>query len=149
MFWVCSAQTFQGARILELNQPPLERILEFRLETLDELGDRVERRLVPRPWPASVPCRRSRHHDRNPPVDLTRPWVSVFLPGSFYRQKSPAPDKLNFYDRAGEPARAGEPQGKEGQAVAGQFHRPVAPVRGASFSAAGRPGAAGGGAGET
>ena len=46
MFCMLLRKHVQGARILELNQPPLERILEFRLETLDELGDRVERRLV-------------------------------------------------------------------------------------------------------
>ena len=46
MFCMLLRKHLQGARILELNQPPLERILEFRLETLDELGDRVERRLV-------------------------------------------------------------------------------------------------------
>ena len=42
MFCMLLRKHLQGARILELNQPPLERILEFRLETLDELGDRVE-----------------------------------------------------------------------------------------------------------
>ena len=46
MFCMLLRKHLQGARILELNQPPLERILDFRLETLDELGDRVERRLV-------------------------------------------------------------------------------------------------------
>ncbi len=46
MFCMLLRKHLQGARILELNQPPLERILEFRLEALDELGDRVERRLV-------------------------------------------------------------------------------------------------------
>ena len=37
---------FTGARLLELTQPSMERLLDFRFETLDELGDRVERRLV-------------------------------------------------------------------------------------------------------
>ena len=35
-----------GARLLELVQPPMERVVDLRLEALDELGDRVERRLV-------------------------------------------------------------------------------------------------------
>ena len=35
-----------SGRILEVTQPPLERVVEFRLEALDELGDRVERRLM-------------------------------------------------------------------------------------------------------
>ncbi|MFQ9917346.1 MAG: NFACT family protein [Flavonifractor plautii] len=42
MFCMLLRKHLQGARILELNQPPLERILEFRLEALDELGDRVD-----------------------------------------------------------------------------------------------------------
>ncbi len=33
-------------RLLELVQPPMERVVDLRLEALDELGDRVERRLV-------------------------------------------------------------------------------------------------------
>ena len=35
-----------GARILSITQPHLERAAELRLEALDELGDRVERRLI-------------------------------------------------------------------------------------------------------
>ena len=46
MFCMLLRKHLLGGRILELNQPPLERILDFRLETIDELGDRVERRLV-------------------------------------------------------------------------------------------------------
>ena len=46
MFCMLLRKHLQGARILALEQPPLERILVFRLEVLDELGDRVERRLV-------------------------------------------------------------------------------------------------------
>ena len=36
MFCMLLRKHLQGARILELNQPPLERILEFRLETLEK-----------------------------------------------------------------------------------------------------------------
>jgi predicted ribosome quality control (RQC) complex YloA/Tae2 family protein len=35
-----------AGRILEVTQPPLERVVDIRLEALDELGDRVERRLI-------------------------------------------------------------------------------------------------------
>ena len=35
-----------GARLLGLTQPPLERVAVLRFEALNELGDRVERRLV-------------------------------------------------------------------------------------------------------
>ena len=46
MFCMLLRKHLNGGRILEINQPPLERVVEFRLETLDELGDRVERRLI-------------------------------------------------------------------------------------------------------
>jgi len=35
-----------GARILDIAQPELERLLEFRLEATNDLGDKVERRLI-------------------------------------------------------------------------------------------------------
>jgi len=35
-----------GARILNIEQPPMERVLQLVLEATDELGDRVQRRLV-------------------------------------------------------------------------------------------------------
>ena len=46
MFCMLLRKHLTGARLLELSQPPLERLAEFRFETLNELGDRVERRLV-------------------------------------------------------------------------------------------------------
>ena len=46
MFCMLLRKYLTGARLLELSQPPLERLAEFRFETLNELGDRVERRLV-------------------------------------------------------------------------------------------------------
>ena len=46
MFCMLLRKHLTGARILELSQPPLERVVDIRLEALDELGDRVERRLV-------------------------------------------------------------------------------------------------------
>ena len=46
MFCMLLRKHFTGARLLELTQPSMERLLDFRFETLDELGDRVERRLV-------------------------------------------------------------------------------------------------------
>ena len=99
MFCMLLRKHLQGARILELNQPPLERILDFRLETLDELGDRVERRLVLEAMGRSanlllldgegriVDC------TRRVDGDLTRGQRQL-LPGLFYRQP-PAVDKLN------------------------------------------------------
>lgn len=46
MFCMLLRKHLTGARILELTQPPMERIADLRLECLDELGDRVERHLV-------------------------------------------------------------------------------------------------------
>lgn len=46
MFCMLLRKHLLGGRLLELSQPPLERLAEFRFETLNELGDRVERRLI-------------------------------------------------------------------------------------------------------
>jgi len=46
MFCMLLRKHLTGARILEIAQPYMERIVTFRLEALNELGDRVERRLV-------------------------------------------------------------------------------------------------------
>ena len=46
MFCMLMRKHLVGGRLLELIQPPLERLAEFRFETLNELGDRVERRLI-------------------------------------------------------------------------------------------------------
>ena len=46
MFCMLLRKHLSGARLLELLQPPMERVVDLRLEALDELGDRVERRLV-------------------------------------------------------------------------------------------------------
>ena len=46
MFCMLLRKHLSGARLLELGQPPMERVVDLRLEALDELGDRVERRLV-------------------------------------------------------------------------------------------------------
>ena len=46
MFCMLLRKHLSGARLLELVQPPMERVVDLRLEALDELGDRVDRRLV-------------------------------------------------------------------------------------------------------
>ena len=46
MFCMLLRKHLTGARLLEMRQVPLERVVELRLEALSELGDRVERRLV-------------------------------------------------------------------------------------------------------
>ena len=99
MFCMLLRKHLQGARILELNQPPLERILDFRLETLDELGDRVERRLVLEAMGRSANLLLLDGEGRI--VDCTRrvdgdlaKGQRQLLPGLFYRQP-PTVDKLN------------------------------------------------------
>ena len=99
MFCMLLRKHLLGGRILELNQPPLERILDFRLETIDELGDRVERRLVLEAMGRSANLilldQEGRIIDciRRVEGDLSRNQRQL-LPGLFYRQP-PAPDKLN------------------------------------------------------
>jgi len=46
MFCMLMRKYFVGGRVLEISQPPMERVLEFKFETLNDLGDRVERRIV-------------------------------------------------------------------------------------------------------
>ena len=46
MFCMLLRKHMSGARLLELVQTPLERVVTLRFEALNELGDRVERRLV-------------------------------------------------------------------------------------------------------
>lgn len=46
MFCMLLRKHLTGARIIELLQPSMERLIEFRLEALDELGFRVPRRLI-------------------------------------------------------------------------------------------------------
>ena len=46
MFCMLLRKHLTGARIWTLRQPSLERLVEFSLECLDELGDRVERKLI-------------------------------------------------------------------------------------------------------
>ncbi len=46
MFCMLLRKHLTGGRLLEITQPPQERIAVFRFETLNELGDRQERKLV-------------------------------------------------------------------------------------------------------
>ena len=46
MFCMLLRKHLSGARLLAVEQPPLERVVTFTLEALNELGDRVERKLV-------------------------------------------------------------------------------------------------------
>lgn len=46
MFCMLLRKHLTGGRLVSIEQPHLERIVKFRLDTIDELGDRVERVLV-------------------------------------------------------------------------------------------------------
>jgi predicted ribosome quality control (RQC) complex YloA/Tae2 family protein len=46
MFCMLLRKHLTGGRILEVTQPHLERVVDLRLEALDDLGDRVERHLI-------------------------------------------------------------------------------------------------------
>lgn len=46
MFCMLLRKHLTGGRLLEIEQPPMERIVIFRFETLNELGDRQERKLI-------------------------------------------------------------------------------------------------------
>ena len=119
MFCMLLRKHLLGGRILELNQPPLERILDFRLETIDELGDRVERRLVLEAMGRSANLilldGEGRIIDciRRIDGDLSRGQRQV-LPGLFYRLPAP-PAKLNPFtlDEDGLRAALDNPMGKE------------------------------------
>ena len=98
MFCMLLRKYLQGARILKLVQPPMERILDFRLESLDELGDRVERRLVLEAMGRNANLilldGEGRILDCIRRVDGDMSRQRQVLPGLFYRQP-PAPDKLD------------------------------------------------------
>ena len=119
MFCMLLRKHLLGGRILGLNQPPLERILDFKLETIDELGDRVERRLVLEAMGRSANLilldGEGRIIDciRRIDGDLSRGQRQV-LPGLFYRLPAP-PDKLNPFtlDEDGLRAALDNPMGKE------------------------------------
>ena len=98
MFCMLLRKHLSGARLLELVQPPMERVVDLRLEALDELGDRVERRLV-----LEAMGRRSnlilldgegRIMDCLRRVDSDMSARRQVLPGLFYRLP-PAQEKLD------------------------------------------------------
>ena len=99
MFCMLLRKHLSGARILSVAQPPLERVVTLTLEAMNELGDRVERRLVLEAMGRSANLLlldgEGRIIDciRRVDGDLGRGQRQL-LPGLFYRQP-PAPDKLN------------------------------------------------------
>ena len=99
MFCMLLRKHLLGGRILSLDQPPVERILDFKLETIDELGDRVERHLILEAMGRSANlilldgAGRIIDCIRRVEGDLASGRRQV-LPGLFYRPPEP-PDKRN------------------------------------------------------
>lgn len=99
MFCMLLRKHLLGGRILSLDQPPVERILDFKLETIDELGDRVERHLILEAMGRSANlilldgAGRIIDCIRRVEGDLASGRRQV-LPGLFYRPPEP-PDKQN------------------------------------------------------
>lgn len=46
MFCMLLRKHLSGGRVLSITQPPMERVVDIELETLDELGDRTPRHLI-------------------------------------------------------------------------------------------------------
>ena len=99
MFCMLLRKYFLAGRLLEIRQPSMERLLDFRFETLNDLGDRVERRLV-------LECigRKSnlimldgegRITDCMRRVDADLSAQRPLMPGLFYQQPTPT-GKLDF-----------------------------------------------------
>lgn len=95
MFCMLLRKHLSGARILSITQPPLERLVEFRLECLDELGDRVERRLVLEAMGRSANLilldSEGRIADCLRRVDGDISTQRQIMPGMFYRMPEPKP----------------------------------------------------------
>ena len=139
MFCMLLRKHLLGGRILELKQPPMERLLDFRLETIDELGDRVERRLVLEALGRNsnlilldgegriIDCLRR--------VDGDMSRQRQVLPGLFYRLP-PAPDKLDPMALDGDETRNGHHPGGQLGDLAGRTvtrhepHHPRARIMG-------------------
>ena len=106
MFCMLLRKHLTGARILDVVQPPLERVVDLHLEALDELGDRVTRRLVlecmGRHSNLILLDSEGRIMDCLRRVDADMSARRQVLPGMFYRLP-PAQDKQDpsALDRAG------------------------------------------------
>lgn len=107
MFCMLLRKHLQGGRLLEIYQPYMERIAIFRFETLNELGDRQEKKLV-------LECMGRRanlilldHEERiieclrRVEGDITSGKRAI-LPGMYYRLPEPHPGLSPLISREGE-----------------------------------------------
>ena len=95
MFCMLMRKHLTSARILKINQPPLERLVEFTLECLDELGDRVERKMIleamGRHSNLILLDGEGRITDCLRRVDADMSAQRQIMPGMFYRLPEPRP----------------------------------------------------------
>jgi predicted ribosome quality control (RQC) complex YloA/Tae2 family protein len=118
MFCMLLRKHLTGGRLLEITQPPQERIAIFTFETLNELGDRQERKLV-------LECMGNRANLilldgegrvtdclRRVEGDVTSGKRAV-LPGLFYRLPQPHPGLSPLIAREREARGAGEDWGEQ------------------------------------
>ena len=122
MFCMLMRKHLTGGRLLEIEQPPFDRIAIFRFETLNELGDRQERKLI-------LECIGRRANlillDQDERIvdclrrlegDITSGKRAV-LPGMYYRLPDPHPGLSPLIAREGEARGEGETWGEYLQAL--------------------------------
>ena len=101
MFCMLLRKYLSGGKILEVKQPPMERLAELVIEASNEMGDKVTRRLI-----LEAMGRRTnlvlldgegRIVDclKRVGVDLTQENARPLLPGMFYKYPPAQPDKLD------------------------------------------------------
>ena len=117
MFCMLLRKHLTGGRILALEQPHLERIVLIRMETIDELGDRVPRTLVLEAMGRRANLilldaeERILDCVRRVEGDVTTGQRAV-MPGMFYRLPEPKPGLPPLLDRELEFRSGGESRGE-------------------------------------
>lgn len=118
MFCMLLRKHLTGGRLLDIDQPPQERIAIFRFETLSELGDRQERKLV-------LECISRRANlilldEEDRIVDCLRrvegdvtSGKRALLPGMFYHLPEPHPGLSPLIAREGEARGEGSDWGEK------------------------------------
>ena len=105
MFCMLLRKHLSGGRIVEISQPPMERVVDITIEATDELGDRTQRRLIleamGRRSNLILLDREGRITDCLRRVDGDMSAQRQVLPGMFYRLP-PAQQKRDLLDTAPE-----------------------------------------------
>ena len=97
MFCMLLRKYLSGGRILSLRQPPMERVAELEIEAIDEMGDKVRRRLIleaiGRKTNLLLLDGEDRIVDCLRRVDGDLTTARPLLPGMFYQSPPPQPGK--------------------------------------------------------